>query len=243
MSLIRLIHVSKTYTRGHHTVPALRDINFQVEPGEFVSIMGPSGSGKSTLMHILGCLDTPSEGKYYMDGEDVSSLDQDALARLRNKKIGFVFQQFYLLPRQSALENVEMPLLYTNRGTVVRRERARAALAQVGLSGREDHLPSELSGGEQQRVAIARALINDPVLLLADEPTGNLDSATSREIMALFQDLHARGLTVILVTHDPEIAAFTGRHLVMRDGVLVTDRVNSSLPLRLARSQDAGLSG
>lgn len=225
MALIRLIGISKLYLQGAHPVAALQDINLQVEPGEFLAIMGPSGSGKSTLMHILGCLDTPSQGQYYFDGMEVSSLDQDALAGIRNEKIGFVFQQFYLLPRLTGLENVEMPLLYTHYGTALRRQRGRQVLDQVGLSGREEHRPAQLSGGEQQRVAIARALINEPVLLLADEPTGNLDTATGLEIMALFQQLNIeQGLTIILVTHNPEIAAFAGRQLVLRDGVIITDR-------------------
>jgi len=218
-------------------VVALQNINLEVEQGEFMAIMGPSGSGKSSLMHILGCLDTPSQGRFYLEEVDISSLDRDALAQIRNEKIGFVFQQFYLLPRLSALENVEMPLLYTRLASGPRRSRARQALAQVGLAGREDHLPSELSGGEQQRVAIARALINNPVLLLADEPTGNLDTATGLEIMALFQQLNQqRGLTIILVTHDPDIAAYTSRLLVLRDGAIISDRPNLAAKVKLARS-------
>ncbi|MDD3581640.1 MAG: ABC transporter ATP-binding protein [Desulfobacca sp.] len=237
MALIRLHQVAKTYSRGAHTITALRDIDLEVEKGEFLSIMGPSGSGKSSLMHILGCLDTPSQGRFYLEGVDVSSLDRDALAQIRNEKIGFVFQQFYLLPRLSALENVEMPLLYTRLAASWRPVRARQALAQVGLAGREEHLPSELSGGEQQRVAIARALINNPVLLLADEPTGNLDTATGLEIMALFQHLNQeQGLTIILVTHDPDIAAFTSRLVMLRDGLMISDRPNPAAQVKLARS-------
>ncbi|MBW1917263.1 MAG: ABC transporter ATP-binding protein [Deltaproteobacteria bacterium] len=237
MALIHISELSKIYARGLHSVTALRNINLQVEQGEFVAIMGPSGSGKSSLMHILGCLDTPSQGRFYLEGRDVSSLERDALAQIRNQKIGFVFQQFYLLPRLSALENVEMPLLYTRLASGPRRVQARQALAQVGLAGREDHLPSELSGGEQQRVAIARALINNPVLLLADEPTGNLDTAIGLEIMALFQQLNQeRGLTIILVTHDPDIAAYTNRLLVLRDGAIISDRPNLAAKVKRARS-------
>ncbi|MFP3867220.1 MAG: ABC transporter ATP-binding protein [Desulfobacteraceae bacterium] len=216
---------------------ALQKINLKVEQGEFVAIMGPSGSGKSSLMHILGCLDIPSQGRFYLEGIDVSSLDRDALAQIRNEKIGFVFQQFYLLPRLSALENVEMPLLYTRLGSGARQAQARQVLTQVGLAGREDHLPSELSGGEQQRVAIARALINNPVLLLADEPTGNLDTATGLEIMSLFQQLNQKqGLTIILVTHDPDIAAYTSRMLMLRDGAIISDRPNLAAQVQPARS-------
>ncbi|RLA88739.1 MAG: macrolide ABC transporter ATP-binding protein [Deltaproteobacteria bacterium] len=224
MTLIRLTELSKVYNREVQPVLALKNINLKIEPGELLAIMGPSGSGKSTLMHILGCLDTPSRGQYFLEDKDISSLSRDDLARIRNEKIGFVFQQFFLLPRLNALENVELPLLYTKLGTAARRQRVREVMARLGLSGREHHLPAQLSGGQQQRVAIARALINDPLLLLTDEPTGNLDTATSLEIMAIFQELNTdRGLTIVLVTHDPEMAGFTQRQLSIRDGEIIAD--------------------
>jgi len=224
MTLIRLTELSKVYNREVQPVLALKNINLKIEPGELLAIMGPSGSGKSTLMHILGCLDTPSRGQYFLEDKDISSLSRDDLARIRNEKIGFVFQQFFLLPRLNALENVELPLLYTKLGTAARRQRVREVMARLGLSGREHHLPAQLSGGQQQRVAIARALMNDPLLLLTDEPTGNLDTATSLEIMAIFQELNTdRGLTIVLVTHDPEMAGFTQRQLSIRDGEIIAD--------------------
>lgn len=224
-SLIDIQNLTRTYQMGDIEVAALRGVSFTIERGEYVSIIGPSGSGKSTLMNVLGCLDTPTAGQYHLDGLPTEQMDKDQLARIRNRKIGFVFQQFNLLSRSTALANVELPLLY--RGTVdtaERYERATTALEAVGLGDRVHHRPSELSGGQQQRVAIARALVTQPPLLLADEPTGNLDSTSSRDILALFESLNEQGITVILVTHDHEVAARTRRVLSIRDGLLETDR-------------------
>jgi len=208
-------------------VHAVRGVSLEIRRAEFVALMGASGSGKSTLMNILGCLDRPTSGRYVLDDADVSGLDRDRLADIRNRKIGFVFQNFNLLPRTSARENVELPLLYSAQHltNAQLREKADRVLASVGLGGREDHHPSQLSGGQQQRVAIARALINDPEILLADEPTGNLDSRTSIEIIAIFQQLNERGITIIMVTHEQDIAAYARRNVVMRDGILLSDKV------------------
>lgn len=222
--LIHIQDIHKTYVMGDFEVQALKGVSLDVESGEFVAIMGASGSGKSTFMNILGCLDRPTQGSYFLDATDVSGMDKTALARIRNRKIGFVFQNFNLLSRTSAIENVELPLLYAGVRRRDRDQRAQETLARVGLAGREHHHPSQLSGGQQQRVAIARALINRPALLLADEPTGNLDSATSEEIMQVFQQLNAEeGLTVVLVTHEPDIAEFAARVVTFRDGVVLSD--------------------
>jgi putative ABC transport system ATP-binding protein len=223
--VVKLTDVHKTYRTGDVEVHAVRGVSLEIQRGEFVALMGASGSGKSTLMNILGCLDRPTSGRYLLDDADVSVLDRDQLADIRNHKLGFVFQSFNLLPRTSARENVELPLLYgTHRLTRAQlREKADAVLASVGLAGREDHHPSQLSGGQQQRVAIARALVNDPEVVLADEPTGNLDSRTSVEIMGIFQQLNERGITIIMVTHEQDIAAYARRNVVMRDGLILKD--------------------
>jgi putative ABC transport system ATP-binding protein len=225
-AVVQLIDVRKTYHTGEMEVHAVRGVSLEIRRGEFVALMGSSGSGKSTLMNILGCLDRPSAGRYLLDGADVSDLNRDHLADIRNGKLGFVFQSFNLLPRTSARENVELPLLYGARNLTNQqlREKGDRVLASVGLQGREDHHPSQLSGGQQQRVAIARALINDPEVLLADEPTGNLDSRTSIEIMEIFQELNDRGITVVMVTHEPDIASFARRNVIMRDGLVRSDR-------------------
>jgi putative ABC transport system ATP-binding protein len=223
--VVKLIDVHKTYHTGDVDVHAVRGVSLEIQRGEFVALMGASGSGKSTLMNILGCLDRPTSGRYVLDDADVSVLDRDQLADIRNHKLGFVFQSFNLLPRTSARENVELPLLYGmhNLTNAQLREKADAVLASVGLAGREDHHPSQLSGGQQQRVAIARALVNDPEVVLADEPTGNLDSRTSVEIMGIFQQLNERGITIIMVTHEQDIAAYARRNVVMRDGLILKD--------------------
>jgi putative ABC transport system ATP-binding protein len=220
--VITLEGITKVYRTGEVEVAALKGISLHIPEGEFVAIMGPSGSGKSTLMNLIGCLDQPSSGRYILDGYDVSALTDDQLAWIRNRKIGFVFQSYNLIPRASAVHNVEMPLIYAG-DNLQRRERAMAALESVGLLPRAGHLPSELSGGQQQRVAVARALVTDPAILLADEPTGNLDSESSIEIMKLLRDLNQQGRTIVLITHEPDIAAFAQRVVRVRDGVIVSD--------------------
>ncbi len=229
MPIIEVSGIRRIYKADSLAVEALRGVDLTVEEGEFVAIMGSSGSGKSTLMNILGCLDRPTTGGYLLDGEDVSELSRDQLARLRNRTLGFVFQNFHLLPRTSALENVELPLLYSEDGLGWREIHARSAeaLETLGLGDRADHTPSELSGGQQQRVAIARALVTHPRVLLADEPTGNLDSRTSLEIMDVFQRLNREGLTILMVTHERDMARFAGRIIVLRDGLIRTDRANT----------------
>jgi putative ABC transport system ATP-binding protein len=224
LAVIEIKDLVKDYRLGQVPVHVLKGISFEIERGDFVSIMGPSGSGKSTLMNILGCLDKPTSGSYELDGISVAKLNRDELAEIRNKKIGFVFQQFNLLARTSAAENVELPLMYTDASARERRERAMTALFAVGLAGRQDHQPSQLSGGQQQRVAIARSLVNDPKIILADEPTGALDSRTSIEIMAIFQRLNRQeGITMIMVTHDPDIASYSNRNISFKDGRLQGD--------------------
>ena len=224
MALIELRGLSKVYTLGDVEVQALHDVSLDIAAGEFVAVMGASGSGKSTLMNILGCLDRPTRGVYRLDGVDVADLSTDERAVLRNRRIGFVFQNFNLLARTTALENVELPLYYGDLPLAEQHERAREALTAVGLTGREHHHPSQLSGGQQQRVAIARALVNHPALLLADEPTGNLDSQTSDEIMAIVQRLNReQGITVVLVTHEPDVSTYADRIVTFRDGVIVSD--------------------
>jgi putative ABC transport system ATP-binding protein len=245
--VIHLENFSKTYHTGEVDVQAVRSVSLAIQPGEFVAIMGASGSGKSTLMNAIGCLDRPTSGRYELDGVDTGELSRDDLADLRNKKIGFVFQGFNLLSRTSALENIELPMLYCRPGIRGREQRDRAlkALELVGLADRADHHPSQLSGGQQQRVAIGRALVNQPTLLLADEPTGNLDTHTSIEIMGIFQDLNRRGMTVLMVTHELDIARYTRRTVVMRDGRIVTDqavtnRLEATVELqRLQQEQQA----
>jgi putative ABC transport system ATP-binding protein len=234
-SLIECNDLWKIYRLGDVDVQALRGITVDIQRGEFLSIMGSSGSGKSTLMNILGCLDTPTRGRYRLNGVEIGSLGSDALAEIRNREIGFVFQNFNLIPRTSALENVQLPLFY--KGTSMREQRARAAeaLARVGLNGREHHYPAQLSGGQQQRVAIARALVSSPSILLADEPTGNLDTESSRDIMAVLESLNRNdGITVIIVTHEPDIAAYTSREIVVKDGQIVTD--HARVPVQAARA-------
>ncbi len=219
----------KTYQMGEQAVHALQGINLAIRHNEYVAIMGPSGSGKSTLMNLIGCLDTPTQGQYWLNDHLVSELDDDQLARIRNKEIGFVFQTFNLLARASALHNVELPLIYNGTPSAERLNRARAALVAVNLAERMDHRPNELSGGQRQRVAIARALINRPSIILADEPTGNLDSKTGDEIMALFDELHSRGNTIVLVTHEPDIAEYAHRVVTIRDGVIASDQPSSRM--------------
>ncbi|MCC5835290.1 MAG: ABC transporter ATP-binding protein [Opitutales bacterium] len=237
MAVVQLEGIHKVYGSGGNRVHALRGVDLKVERGEFVAIMGSSGSGKSTLMNLLGCLDRPTAGRYLLDGADVARMNADRQADLRNQKLGFVFQNFHLLSRTSALENVEMPMLYHPRIIPRKqlRKRAERALAQVGLAERADHHPNQLSGGQQQRVAIARALVNEPQILLADEPTGNLDTRTSLEIMTLFQELNDSGLTILIVTHEPDICDFTRRILTVKDGRISADKAVSKR--MVARSQ------
>ena len=225
--LIQIEHLTKVYQLGEVEVHALRGVTVQISKGEFVAIMGASGSGKSTFMNILGCLDKPTKGSYMLEGIDVGKLSRDELAAIRNQKIGFVFQGFNLLSRTSALENVELPLFYGPTSNKVRKAKAIEALERVDLGDRINHFPNQLSGGQQQRVAIARALVNDPTTILADEPTGNLDSRTSVEVMQVFQELNNHGISIILVTHEPDIAQFAKRHILFRDGKIRADKINS----------------
>ncbi len=219
--IIETVDLGKEYKLGDQVIPVLRGINLVVQEGEFVAIMGPSGTGKSTLMHILGCLDIPTRGRYVLDGEDVSLMDDNRLARVRNQKLGFVFQAFYLIPWGTALENVMVPFLYGDEAPKDARKRAVEALERMGLGDRLQHRPSELSGGQQQRVAIARALVTNPALILADEPTGNLDSASSREVMGIFQEMNREGRTIVIITHDQEVAAYASRRVLLRDGMIM----------------------
>jgi putative ABC transport system ATP-binding protein len=223
--IVILTHkLGREYDMGSEVVRALRGVDLQIRRNEYVAVMGPSGSGKSTLMNLVGCLDTPTQGEYWLNGQKVSDLADDELARIRNKEIGFVFQTFNLLPRASALHNVELPLIYAGIPARVRHEQAAGALTRVGLADRMDHKPNELSGGQRQRVAIARALVNNPSILLADEPTGNLDSTTSQEIMGVFAELHRQGQTIVMVTHEADIAAHAARVVTLRDGLVATDQ-------------------
>ena len=222
--IIRIRDLTRHYVMGTETVQALQGVSLDIDRNEYLAIMGPSGSGKSTMMNMIGCLDTPTGGEYWLNGQEVSQLTDDQLARVRNKEIGFVFQTFNLLPRATSLHNVELPLVYAGVSAKERRSRASAALRRVGLGDRMDHRPNELSGGQRQRVAIARALVNEPSILLADEPTGNLDSTTSEEIMQVFGELHRQGQTIIMVTHEADIAAHAERTVVLRDGKVETDR-------------------
>ena len=243
MSLIGLQNISRRYQMGAELVHALRDVSLTIQRGEYVGIMGPSGSGKSTLMNLIGCLDTPTSGRYTLNGTDVSEMDDNQLAEIRNREIGFVFQTFNLLPRSNALHNVELPLIYSGMGSEERRNVALEALKSVGLSDRIHHKPNELSGGQRQRVAVARALVNKPSILLADEPTGNLDSKTGVEIMALFKELSERGHTLIVVTHEEEVARHARRIIRIRDGLIASDELvhlssaGGALPAKTSASQ------
>ncbi len=236
-SIIQIEDLKRNFLVGSEVVQALRGVSFDVDKGEFLTIMGASGSGKTTLLNILGCLDKPTDGKYFIDSTSISTLNKNELARIRNEKIGFVFQSFNLLSRTSALENVELPLLYNSSvSSRERRERARRALKAVGLENRMDHKPNQLSGGQQQRVAIARALVNDPVMILADEATGNLDTKTSYEIMHLFQELNQQGKTIVFVTHEPEIASMSKRTVTLRDGLVISDTLAENKKAKLLES-------
>ena len=228
-AVIDIQGITKTYVNGKLSVPVLHGIDLQVNKGEFVSIMGPSGSGKSTFMNILGCLDRPTTGSYRLNGDEVATLSDDELAFVRNKQIGFVFQSFNLLTKLTALENVALPMIYAGMDKKSRNERAAALLSSVGLGDRMDHLPSELSGGQRQRVAIARALVNNPAIIMADEPTGNLDSKSTIDVMNIFRGLYDEGRTIILVTHEPEIATYASRNVVLRDGLIVEDKKNVNM--------------
>jgi putative ABC transport system ATP-binding protein len=237
--LVRFEEVSKVYLMGEIEVHALRRVSVAVHAGEMVAIMGASGSGKSTMLNILGTLDRPTSGRYFLDGEPVERLGEYELSSLRNRKIGFVFQSFNLLPRDNAVENVELPMVYAGERSAVRRQKALRALERVGLADRIGHLPNQLSGGQQQRVSIARAIVNEPLLLLADEPTGALDSATTRQVMELFVELHRQGMTVVVVTHDPNIAAYASRVVSFQDGVIVSDETKGSHANYLAAAHGA----
>jgi putative ABC transport system ATP-binding protein len=234
-ALVRFERISKVYRMGEIEVHALREIDFEIRVGEMVAIMGASGSGKSTMLNLLGTLDRPSAGHYLLDGQPVERLDEYELSALRNRKMGFVFQQFNLLPRDTALENVELPMVYAGESPSVRRKKALRALERVGLADRVDHLPNQLSGGQQQRVSIARAIVNEPLLLLADEPTGALDSATTRQVMELFVELHQQGMTVVIVTHDPSIAQYAERVVRFKDGSILSDERSAPSATREAR--------
>lgn len=241
MKIIETSHISRRYVMGEEVIQALKDVSISVSKGEYVAFMGPSGSGKSTLMNIIGCLDTPSTGKYVLNNQDVSEMSENELATVRNKEIGFVFQTFNLLPRQSSLENVALPLIYAGYNKADRIEKAMIALKGVGLENRAGHKPNELSGGQRQRVAIARALVNDPSILLADEPTGNLDSKTSYEIMDLFDQLYSKGNTIVMVTHEDDIAQYAHRIVRLRDGLVESDKIN--LNVKKAKDLMTGLEG
>jgi putative ABC transport system ATP-binding protein len=229
MEIIRTTNISRRYVMGEEIIQALKDVTISVNKGEYVAFMGPSGSGKSTLMNIVGCLDTPTSGRYILNNQDVSEMTENELATVRNKEIGFVFQTFNLLPRQSSLENVALPLIYAGYNKADRIEKAMLALKGVGLENRAGHRPNELSGGQRQRVAIARALVNDPSILLADEPTGNLDSKTSYEIMDLFDQLYSKGNTIVMVTHEDDIAQYAHRIVRLRDGLVESDKINNNV--------------